>query len=349
MGIRQHPPTGLFPELSSRYDFDWISVDSKKSTKIQCFYQNLSLAGPARLGKYTTAPTIRPSKQKHRVYNLHTVHHCAHSILWRSPAMARLSQADLAELNRTFDDRSPQELLLWARDIFGDRIAALTSMQEAGNVVCHMLHSVPVPMPVVFVDTGVLFQETLDTRDRLAQEYGLTIRTLTPALTMQQQTEQLGILYLTPEGQKQCCELRKNEPLDTVRGQYDAMIGSLRRADGGRRGSCPILAVDTRLNLLRINVLANFEDEQMDAYIRTHNVILNPLHKQGYSTIGCNRCTTPVLPGEPKRAGRWRHLGPWSVYCGINPTDLDPQRAPAVDFPQDLIDRILGRSTDFMI
>lgn len=263
--------------------------------------------------------------------------------------MARLSQADLAELNRTFDDRSPQELLLWAKEIFGDRIAALTSMQEAGNVVCHMLKSVPVNMPVVFVDTGVLFQETLDTRDRLAQEYGLQIQTLTPAQTMEQQTEQLGILYLTPDGQKQCCELRKNEPLDRVRGQYDALIGSLRRADGGRRGTCPILAVDTRLNVLRINVLANFEDEQMESYISTHSVILNPLHKQGYSTIGCNRCTTPVLPGEPKRAGRWRHLGPWSVYCGINPTDLDPQRAPAVDFPQDLIDRILGRSTDFMI
>jgi len=263
--------------------------------------------------------------------------------------MARLSQADLAELNRTFDDRSPQELLLWAKEIFGDRIAALTSMQEAGNVVCHMLKSVPVNMPVVFVDTGVLFQETLDTRDRLAREYGLHIQTLTPAQTMEQQTEQLGILYLTPDGQKQCCELRKNEPLDRVRGQYDALIGSLRRADGGRRGTCPILAVDTRLNLLRINVLANFEDEQMESYISTNSVILNPLHKQGYSTIGCNRCTTPVLPGEPKRAGRWRHLGPWSVYCGINPTDLDPQRAPAVDFPQDLIDRILGRSTDFMI
>lgn len=263
--------------------------------------------------------------------------------------MARLSQADLAELNRTFDDRSPQELLLWAKEIFGDRIAALTSMQEAGNVVCHMLKSVPVNMPVVFVDTGVLFQETLDTRDRLAREYGLHIQTLTPAQTMEQQTEQLGILYLTPDGQKQCCELRKNEPLDRVRGQYDALIGSLRRADGGRRGTCPILAVDTRLNVLRINVLANFEDEQMESYISTHSVILNPLHKQGYSTIGCNRCTTPVLPGEPKRAGRWRHLGPWSVYCGINPTDLDPQRAPAVDFPQDLIDRILGRSTDFMI
>lgn len=263
--------------------------------------------------------------------------------------MARLSQADLATLNRTFDDRSPQELLQWAKEIFGDRVAAMSSMQEAGNVICHMLSHIPVSMPVVFVDTGVLFQETLETRDRLMREYGLTIHTYKPALTMEEQTEKYGILYLSAEGQKQCCEMRKSEPLDAVRGQYDALIGSLRRADGGRRGVCPILAVDTRLNCLRINVLANFSNEQMDEYIAQNRVILNPLHKQGFSTIGCNRCTTPVLPGEPKRAGRWRHLGPWSVYCGINPTDMDPERAPAVDLPQDLIDRILGRSTDFMI
>jgi phosphoadenosine phosphosulfate reductase len=263
--------------------------------------------------------------------------------------MARLSQADLVALNKTFDDRSPQELLAWAIETFGSRLAAMTSMQESGNVICHMISRMPRRMPVVFVDTGVLFQETLDTRDRLASEYGLHIRTLMPALTMQQQTEQYGILYLTPDGQRQCCEMRKSEPLDVVRGEYDALIGSLRRADGGRRGVCPVLAIDTRLNLLRVNVLANYSDEQLDAYIAEHNVILNPLHKQGYSTIGCNRCTTPVLPGEPKRAGRWRHLGPWSVYCGINPTDLDPERSPSVDFPQELIDRILGRSADFII
>jgi phosphoadenosine phosphosulfate reductase len=263
--------------------------------------------------------------------------------------MPRLSQADLIQLNRTFDDRTPQELLLWANSIFGERVAALTSMQESGNVICHMLHATPVQMPLVFVDTGVLFQETLDTRDRLMAAYGLKITTLQPKLTMEEQTSQYGVLYLSPEGQKQCCEMRKSEPLDAVKGQYDALIGSLRRADGGRRESCPILAVDTRLNVLRINPLANFTNEQMEEYIEKHNVILNPLHKQGFSTIGCNRCTTPVLPGEPKRAGRWRHLGPWSVYCGINPTDLDPERSPAIDFSQDLIDRILGRSTDFMI
>ncbi|MCA9066398.1 MAG: phosphoadenylyl-sulfate reductase [Planctomycetaceae bacterium] len=263
--------------------------------------------------------------------------------------MPRLTQADLVELNRTFEDRTPDELLRWAKEIFGDRVAALSSMQKAGNVICHMLHSIPTPMPVLFVDTGVLFPETLETRDRLIAEYGLNIQTLTPELSIAEQTEKHGILYLTPEGQKQCCEMRKTQPLDAVHGRYDALIGSLRRADGGRREGCPILAIDTRLNCLRINVLVNFDDDQMSKYIDDHNVILHPLLQQGYTTIGCNRCTTPVLPGEPHRAGRWRHLGPWSVYCGINPTDLDPERSPAVDFSQDLIDRILGRQTDFMI
>jgi len=264
-------------------------------------------------------------------------------------SMARLTQADLVDLNRTFDDRSPLELLNWAREMFGPRVAAMSSMQESGNVICHMMYANSLHIPVLFVDTGVLFQETLDTRDRLVKTYGLNIRTLTPTLSMEEQTEKHGVLYLTPDGQKECCEMRKSAPLDAVKGEYDALITSLRRADGGRRGVCPILAVDVRTNTLRINPLANYTDEQLDEYIQQHAVVLNPLHKQGFSTIGCNRCTTPVLPGEPKRAGRWRHLGPWSVYCGINPTDLDPERSPAVDFPQDLVDRILGRQTDFMI
>lgn len=263
--------------------------------------------------------------------------------------MARLSQADLVDLNRTFEERTPQELLQWAQEMFGDRLAALSSMQRAGSVICHMLKSVPVRMPVLFVDTGVLFEESLSTRDRIIEEYGLEVRTLTPEQSMEQQTAELGVLYLSPEGQKQCCELRKSAPLDAVKDEFDALIGSLRRADGGQRGSCPILAVDPRLNVLRINPLVNFSDDEMDEYTGRDDVIINPLHEQGYSTIGCNRCTTPVMPGEPKRAGRWRHLGPWSVYCGINPTDLDPERSPAIDLSQDLVDRILGRSTDYMI
>ncbi len=263
--------------------------------------------------------------------------------------MARLSQADLIDLNRTFEERSPQELLEWTKATFGNRVAALSSMQKSGNAICHMMHSTSVDVPVLFVDTGVLFPETLETRDRLMQEYGINIRTLHPEKTMAEQTTEKGVLYLTPEGQKECCELRKSAPLDAVAGDYDALIGSLRRSDGGARGACPILAVDLRLNVLRVNPLVNLDDEQLAAYIDEHNVITNPLHDQGYTTIGCNRCTTPVLPNEPRRAGRWRHLGPWSVYCGINPTDLDPERSPALELSQDLVDRILGRTTDYMI
>jgi len=263
--------------------------------------------------------------------------------------MARLSQARLAPLNKTFEERTPEELLRWAKELFGDRVAAISAMQQAGSVLCHMIARYKLDIPVLFVDTGVMFQETLDTRDRLASEYGLNIVTLQPELTMTQQTEKYGVLYLDVEGQKRCCHMRKVEPLLAITGKYDALIGSLRRSDGGKRGECPIVAVDPELNAVRLNPLAMVDDDALNGYIAEHKVIVNPLHAQGYSTISCNRCTTPVLPNEPKRAGRWRHLGPWSMYCGINPTDLDDATSQAVELPQELVDRVLGQKTDFAI
>ncbi len=264
-------------------------------------------------------------------------------------SMPRLTQADLRNLNQNFEERTPHELLKWAFDIFGDRLAFLSAMQKTGTVISHMIHTLELPITILFVDTGVMFQETLQTRDRLQLEYGLKVRTLEPELSMQQQTEQLGILYLTPEGQSECCHLRKVEPLQKIAGQYDGLVGSLRRAEGGRRGRTPILSIDKGMNAVRVNPLANFTDEQMDEYLANHDVIINPLHSQGFSTIGCNRCTTPVLPNEPPRAGRWRHLGPWSMYCGINPTDVGDPELDFVELPQQVIDRVLGIENDFMI
>ncbi len=263
--------------------------------------------------------------------------------------MALLTQHDLADLNATFESHTPQELLAWVKATFGNRAAILSALQRAGATVCHIAYEAGVDLDILFVDTGVLFPETLATRDRIMREYQLRFVTLTPDLTMEQQTEQYGVLYLSQLGQEQCCEMRKTAPLLKARGQYDALVSSLRRGDGERRSKVPILAVDPRMNCLRVNILANFSDQQLSDYIAAHKVILNPLHAQGYATIGCNRCTTPVLPEEPKRAGRWRHLGPWAIYCGINPTDLDRGDDKQVDLPQPLIDRILGRKTDFMI
>ena len=263
--------------------------------------------------------------------------------------MALLTQKDLKDVNESLDDHSPKELLEWAWGMFGERGGILSAMQKAGSVVCHMAQSLGVKMDVVFVDTGVMFQETLDTRDRIQSEYGLRVVTLHPDLTMEEQTRELGVLYLTKEGQEQCCDLRKTSPLLKAKGRYDCLIGSLRRSEGGNRARVPVLAIDPKMNCVRVNVLANLSDHDFEHYINTHSVIVNPLHLQGYDTIGCNRCTTPVLSGEPPRAGRWRHLGPWAMYCGINPTDVKGGTDKSIDLPQPLIDKILGRTTDFSI
>lgn len=263
--------------------------------------------------------------------------------------MTRFTQADLNDINKTFEDRSPEDLLRWAKDIFGERVAVLSAMQQSGSMVCHMLAQEHLKMPVLFVDTGVNFQETLEMRDALSAAYGLKIITLTPEQSMQDQIREFGILYLTPEGQKSCCYMRKIEPLLKIKGQYDCLIGGLRRAEGGKRANIPILSIDPQMNCIRANPLANVTDDQLKSYLIEHRVIVNPLHAQGYTTIGCNRCTTPVLPDEPKRAGRWRHLGMWSAYCEINATDRDGGSSKSVDLPSELIERLLGQKTDFAI
>jgi phosphoadenosine phosphosulfate reductase len=263
--------------------------------------------------------------------------------------MAVLTQSDLTDLNASMEARTPQELLTWARATFGARAAILSAMQRAGSVVCHMAAAQNARMPVLFVDTGVHFAETLATRDRISREYGLEVITLSPDLTMEEQTAKFGVLYLSVDGQLQCCEMRKTEPLLKVKGRFDALVASLRRGDGEKRSKVPILALDPKMNCVRVNVLANLTDQQLADYVAANKVIVNPLHSQGFATIGCNRCTTPVLADEPKRAGRWRHLGPWAIYCGINPTDLDRNVDARIELPQEVIDRILGRKVDFAI
>ncbi|MFO1023394.1 MAG: phosphoadenylyl-sulfate reductase [Planctomycetales bacterium] len=263
--------------------------------------------------------------------------------------MAQLAQSDLEALNQAFEQRTPAEILNWADKILSPRVAVMSAMQKAGSVLCHMVAAEKLKFDVVFVDTGVMFQETLITRDKLISDLGLNVVTLLPELTMEEQTAKFGVLYLTSEGQEKCCEMRKSIPLRQVKGKYDAFVSALRRDEGEKRSNVPILSVDPKMNSIRINPLANFTNQQLEEYILAHDVYINPLHSQGFETIGCNRCTTPVLPGEPKRAGRWRHLGPWAMYCGINPTDRAGGTSKSIDLPQDLINRLLGVETDFAI
>jgi phosphoadenosine phosphosulfate reductase len=241
-----------------------------------------------------------------------------------------LRSSDLAPASAALAALAPIEILRLVAETFGRRAAILSSMQRAGTALCHMADRAGLQMDVVFVDTGVLHPETLATRDRLAATHpNLRVRTLAPARSFLEQTRELGLLYVTKEGQERCCELRKSDPLLTVRGEYDVLIGALRRDEGGRRSLVGPIEIDRAFGALRVHPFAYFARAELDAYCAEHeDVVVNPLHRLGFATIGCFPCTTPVRPDEDERAGRWRHLAD-VAYCGINPTDVSAESGGA--------------------
>lgn len=265
------------------------------------------------------------------------------------PSRARLTPEDLDVLNSRLEPLKPMEVIEWAHSRFGKRLAVLSAMQKAGCALCEMVAKAGLQddVDIIFVDTGVNFQETLDTVEQVRRRYGLRIVSLHPELTMAEQVEREGALYLTPEGQKRCCHLRKKVPLEQIKGKYDALLSSLRRGSGGKRAEIPTLALDMELNLIRIHPLLRMSNEDLEAYIEENDVVINPLHNQGYPTVSCNRCTTPVLSGEPERAGRWRHLENAAVYCNINPTDR--KRAGDNSEFVELEVKVVERIMDFQI
>ena len=245
----------------------------------------------------------------------------------------RVRSRDLDALNDRFKGATPLDILAFARETFGDRAAILSSMQRAGTALCHLADRAGMRFDVLFVDTGVLHAETLATRDAvIASHPHLRVLSLRPERTFAEQTRQHGLLYMTHEGQEQCCELRKTAPLHALRGRYDALVGGLRRDEGGKRAKIQPFALDVEMNALRVHPFAWLTREGLDAYIAEHpDVVLNPLHDMGFPSIGCFPCTTPVLPDEEERAGRWRHLA-GVQYCGINPVDLGSE-PPAIELP----------------
>ncbi|HMI89533.1 MAG TPA: phosphoadenylyl-sulfate reductase [Polyangiaceae bacterium] len=234
----------------------------------------------------------------------------------------RITRQALAPINARLQERSPLEILSFAHATFGNRVAILCGMQRAGTALCHMADRAGLGFDVIFIDTGVMHEQTLATRNELARTHPrLCITTLSPARSFAEQTRDEGVLYLSRGGQERCCDMRKSEPLRRLAGRYDAFVSALRRDEGGARATINVFDLDQEMSALRVHPFANLAPADLDRYIAEHpDVIVNPLHAMGFLTIGCFPCTTPVRDDEPERAGRWRHLAGVD-YCGINPTD----------------------------
>ena len=231
-----------------------------------------------------------------------------------------LTPANVDLLDKQFDTWSTEQVLTWAWKRFGNRAAIGTSFQGAGLVMMNLAKRHGLQFPVFTLDTGLLFPETLDTKRRLEDFFGYKIESLHPDLTVEQQEEAQG-----PELWKRepdlCCTIRKVLPLQSKLGELDCWITGLRRQQSDTRASIGIIelyALDqaSGRDIVKLNPMAHWKREDVWKYIKEYKIPYNPLHDQGYRSIGCWPCTHKTDNGTDERAGRW--IGFNKVECGIH-------------------------------
>jgi phosphoadenosine phosphosulfate reductase len=223
------------------------------------------------------------------------------------PSVAPFSRYDRVEvaqalLGRVLVDRA-----------FG-RVALVSSFGADSAVLLHLVAGVDADTPVLFVDSGKLFAETLDYRDRLIAELGLrAVRTVGPDPAVLARRDPTGERHaLDPDG---CCEIRKVEPLEAALAGFDAWLTGRRRHQAATRASMGRLERDAA-GRVKLNPLADWSPADVARYRRRHQLPAHPLESRGYRSIGCAPCTTAVGPGEDPRAGRWRHHP--KTECGLH-------------------------------
>ncbi|MGG1313159.1 phosphoadenylyl-sulfate reductase [Cohnella laeviribosi] len=223
-------------------------------------------------------------------------------------------EALIREKAEEFENASPETVIRWAVETFPN-ITFACSFGAEDVVLVDMLQKISPKTDIFYLDTDFHFKETYETRDRLAQRYGLEFIQVKPKLTPEEQASEYGD-KLWKRDPNACCNLRKVEPLTRILNKYDAWITGIRRDQAPTRANAKKVEYDTKFGLVKFNPLAAWTSDDVWNYIREHDVIYNPLHDQSYPSIGCEHCTRPVKPGEDPRAGRWS--GTDKIECGLH-------------------------------
>jgi phosphoadenosine phosphosulfate reductase len=219
-----------------------------------------------------------------------------------------------------FESAPLRDILAWAWQTYGERAAIGTSFQGAGLVAMQTAYANGFRFPVFTIDTGLLFPETLALKSDIEQRLGLTIESLHPEQTVEQQSAELGHeLWKTKPDL--CCSLRKVIPLQKKLATLDVWITGLRRQQNDSREKIRIVELyhfDVLRDryIIKLNPMAAWTRDQVQSYIKEHNLPVNALAAQGYRSIGCQPCTRPVAEGESERAGRWTGFD--KSECGIH-------------------------------
>lgn len=225
---------------------------------------------------------------------------------------------ELAACNQSMETAEPESILEWAAQRYGDRFTMATAFGPEGMVILEMLSRVSPSTPVFNLDTGYQFPETLALRDRVAERYGIQVQLMKPDLTvLEYESLNGGPLYKSDP--TRCCGDRKLAVLQrAARGKY-AWASAIRRDQSPDRAVASIIGWDRKFHLVKVSPLANWTKKQVWDRIVKGNIPYNPLHDQGYTSIGCWPCTRAVLLGEDERAGRWSGTG--KTECGLHTQD----------------------------
>ena len=223
---------------------------------------------------------------------------------------------DLSEVadraNRDLEGASALEILTWAHREFGSKLVIASSM--ADTVMIHLAEQVAAGIDVIFLDTGYHFIETIGTRDAVKLVHNVNVINVTPEQTVAEHDTTWG-KDLFARDPDQCCALRKVAPLGKALVPYAAWATGVRRADSPARANTPLVAWDPGRKLIRIAPIAAWTDEDVARYIEINSLMINPLLEDGYTSIGCEPCTSRAAKDDP-RAGRWAGFA--KTECGIN-------------------------------
>jgi phosphoadenosine phosphosulfate reductase len=226
----------------------------------------------------------------------------------------RYTEADAIRLNNMFRGRDTVEMLevILRENMLGDA-AIVSSFGAESSVLLHLISSIDPSVPVLFLETGKHFPETITYKEELRQRLGLKdLRDLRPDANLLQQKDENGLRWsYDPDG---CCEIRKVLPLKQALAGFDAQFTGRKAFQSSTRNALPRFEIEE--GRLKVNPLADWDRARLEAYMADHDLPAHPLVEQGYPSIGCSPCTSKVAPGEDPRSGRWK--GWDKVECGIH-------------------------------
>ncbi|MCD4790484.1 MAG: phosphoadenylyl-sulfate reductase [Bacteroidales bacterium] len=227
----------------------------------------------------------------------------------------------IKKLNNQFENKSAKEVLEYFLDKYKNRIALSSSLSAEDQAITEMIARIDKTAGIFTLDTGRMFPEIYDLIQKTNSRYKINIKVYFPdARQVEKMVNQKGInlFYESTENRELCCRIRKTEPLNKALKGLSVWITGMRREQSMTRREKNLIEWDDQNNLIKLNPLYNWSEQQVWDYIEENNIPYNKLHKEGFPSIGCQPCTRAVKPGEDIRAGRWWWEMPEYKECGLH-------------------------------